>query len=276
MSDSRCARRVREIVLTHCALAHTEGGRTPQVAITSEKTATPPAGFEPATNCLEGSAGRDCQTRGKIIFRFIKPSSFHLTRLLTNSLALHRTSRCARGVRAAHVWFLSLVVVALAGTILFVGPVGTAPGAAAPCEHPAYPKINDAHKRWVHGLYRNPWLPKKAVAKHTRLYRCAPSDAQRRAMAKRWTVAKREVPVDNWQTWLAVGRCEQPGPGRWGIWWSFNGGTYSGGLGFFNQSWLAFRPKGAPFAAGDASWRQQMQAANNLLNSVGWGWGCSG
>ncbi len=154
----------------------------------------------------------------------------------------------------------------------------TAP-AQSGCEHPAYPEINAAHKRWVHRLYYNPWLPKKAVAKHTRLYQCAPSSAQRRAMARRWRIVKhptRGVAVPNYRTWWAVGLCEQPGPGRWGVWWSHKGGTYSGGLGFFNQSWLAFRLPGYPSNAGDATWRQQMMAAQNLWDSVGWGWGCGG
>lgn len=151
--------------------------------------------------------------------------------------------------------------------------------AQAECQHPDFPEINAAHKRWVHRLYHNPWLPKKAVAKHRRLYQCAPTTAQRRAMARRWRIVKhptKGVAVPNYQTWINVGRCEQPGPGKWGIHWSFSGGTYSGGLGFYNQSWSAFKLPGYPANAGDATWRQQMHTANNLWWSVGWGWGCGG
>jgi len=197
-----------------------------------------------------------------------------LTRLLSNSLALYRTSWCARGVREVHLWTLAVVLMSILGTALFFGPVGAAPSAAATCEHPAYPNVNKAHKGWVRGLYKNPWLPKKAVAKHRRLHACAPSEAQKRAMVKRWRAAKRDVPVDNWQLWLAVGRCEQPGPGRWGVNWSFGPATYEGGLGFFASSWDAYKLKGAPHSAAYATWREQMAAANNLWASVGWGWGC--
>lgn len=170
--------------------------------------------------------------------------------------------------------------------VLLVGTLTTGDDPTTPdqpeqpkCQHPNYPAINATHKAWVKRLYKQPYLPKQAVEKHTRLYKCAPTAAQRRAIAKRWRVVKdpiKGVAVPNYQTWINVGRCEQPGPGRWGIWWSYSGGTYSGGLGFYNQSWSAFRLRGYPANAGQATWRQQMHTANNLWWSVGWGWGCSG
>lgn len=77
----------------------------------------------------------------------------------------------------------------------------------------------------------------------------------------------------NWQLWIRVGRCEQPGNGKWGINWSMHG-SFEGGLGFASSSWDAYKPKGYPDSAGDATWRQQMVTANRLWKNAGWGWGC--
>lgn len=175
----------------------------------------------------------------------------------------------------------ALAALALAATLLVSTPAGEeVPTTPEPkCSHPAYPAINAHHKAWVKRLYRQPYLPKSAKRKHWRLFECAPEAKQKRSMAKRWRIVKhptRGVAVPNWQTWVNVGRCEQPGPGRWGVWWSHSGSTYSGGLGFYNASWSAFKLRGYPANAGQATWRQQMHTANNLWWSVGWGWGCSG
>ena len=78
----------------------------------------------------------------------------------------------------------------------------------------------------------------------------------------------------NYALWLKVGRCEQPGNGYQGIAWNTRGPTYEGGLGFASSSWDAYKPKGYPDNAGDATWRQQMVTANRLWHRVGWGWGC--
>jgi len=78
----------------------------------------------------------------------------------------------------------------------------------------------------------------------------------------------------NHELWVKVGQCEQPGKGYRGVQWSHRGPAYQGGLGFAASSWRAFKPKGYPANAGDATWRQQMVVANRLWRSVGWGWGC--
>jgi hypothetical protein len=164
-----------------------------------------------------------------------------------------------------------LAVIAI--TMAIATPVSVPTPVEQPCEIVA---VNQAHKSWVKRLYRNPWLPNKAKAKHRRMMNCA-RPAQAKAMRKRWHEAKDHrtgVPIDNWRIWVAVGRCEQPGPGRWGVNWSFGPATYEGGLGFYASSWDAFKPKGAPSSAAYAGWRQQMRAADNLWASVGWGWGC--
>jgi len=74
--------------------------------------------------------------------------------------------------------------------------------------------------------------------------------------------------------WLRVGACEQPGKGYGGINWQHRGPRHEGGLGFYYGSWDAYKPKGYPDNAGDATWRQQMNVANRLWARAGWGWGC--
>lgn len=91
------------------------------------------------------------------------------------------------------------------------------------------------------------------------------------ASAKSWGS---KTKPKNHDLWLAVGRCEQPGREYGGVRWSHPGPTYQGGLGFYAASWDAFKPKGYPDNAGDATWRQQMIVAQRLYDAVGWGWGC--
>lgn len=86
--------------------------------------------------------------------------------------------------------------------------------------------------------------------------------------------AKQKMP-NRWRTWVAIGRCEQPGPGKWGIYWSHPGPTYQGGLGFYYGTWDAYRPRRFPGNAGDATWRQQMKVANRIYRDYGTSaWGC--
>lgn len=80
-----------------------------------------------------------------------------------------------------------------------------------------------------------------------------------------------------WQTWVKIGRCEQPGSGKWGIYWSHPGPTYGGGLGIYQGTWQAFKPpvKGFPSTPGRATWRQQMWVANRIYARYGTSaWGC--
>lgn len=79
----------------------------------------------------------------------------------------------------------------------------------------------------------------------------------------------------NYSLWIKIGRCEQPGPGYRGIYWSHPGPTYQGGLGFYHGTWDAYKPKGYPADAGQATWRQQMRVANRVAAAVGFtAWGC--
>ena len=79
----------------------------------------------------------------------------------------------------------------------------------------------------------------------------------------------------NWRLWIAMGRCEQPGRGAWGVNWSHTGPTYQGGLGFYYATWQHWKLKGYPSNAGYATWRQQMIVAQRVANSVGYSaWSC--
>ena len=85
---------------------------------------------------------------------------------------------------------------------------------------------------------------------------------------------KKRLPA-NHGLWLRIGRCEQPGSGYGGVNWSHRGPTYQGGLGFWYGTWAAFKVKGMPANAGDATWRQQMWVANRLYARYGVSpWGC--
>ena len=87
-------------------------------------------------------------------------------------------------------------------------------------------------------------------------------------------VAEAKMP-NNWRIWIAMGRCEQPGKGAWGVRWSHTGPTYQGGLGFYYRTWLGWKPKHYPANAGDATWRQQMNVANRVARDVGFSaWSC--
>lgn len=87
-------------------------------------------------------------------------------------------------------------------------------------------------------------------------------------------IAKKRLPARH-DLWIRIGRCEQPGRGYKGIYWSHPGPTYQGGLGFYHGTWDAFKVKGMPDNAGDATWRQQMWVANRLYARYGTSpWGC--
>lgn len=99
---------------------------------------------------------------------------------------------------------------------------------------------------------------------------CASLNCRRRVYLKKHPYPKR------YKTWIAIGRCEQPGPGKFGINWSHPGPTYGGGLGIYIGTWRGFAPKGFPSTPGQATWRQQMTVANRIYARYGGThpWGC--
>lgn len=88
------------------------------------------------------------------------------------------------------------------------------------------------------------------------------------------TKTKRPLPKRH-DLWIRIGRCEQPGSGYKGVYWSHPGPRYQGGLGFYSGTWAAFKEPGMPSNAGQATWRQQMWVANKLYARYGTSpWGC--
>ena len=88
------------------------------------------------------------------------------------------------------------------------------------------------------------------------------------------TQAKKRLPKRH-DLWVRIGRCEQPGSGYKGVYWSHPGPRYQGGLGFYSGTWAAFKEPGMPANAGQATWRQQMWVANKLYARYGTSpWGC--
>ena len=85
-------------------------------------------------------------------------------------------------------------------------------------------------------------------------------------------VMLRHIFVTEYGCHLWLGTLTEKGYG--GVNWSHRGPRYQGGLGFYSGSWDAYKPKGYPDNAGDATWRQQMVTANRLWARAGWGWGC--
>lgn len=81
----------------------------------------------------------------------------------------------------------------------------------------------------------------------------------------------------NWQLWVKMGRCEQPGSGWRGVNWAHKGPTYQGGLGFYYRTWQGWKLPWYPSNAGYATWRQQMRVANRVARDVGFSaWSCWG
>ena len=88
---------------------------------------------------------------------------------------------------------------------------------------------------------------------------------------------EKEAKPKRYKLWIKIGRCEQPGKEKPGnIAWSHPGPRYGGGLGIYQGTWNAFKPKGYPKSPGRASWRQQMEVANRIYRHYGGShpWGC--
>ncbi len=71
----------------------------------------------------------------------------------------------------------------------------------------------------------------------------------------------------HWRTWIKIGRCEQPGNGKYGIAWrNTRNYSYPGGMGFTKLNWISFRPVSAKRipTMNLASIRQQLWAAERI------------
>jgi len=88
---------------------------------------------------------------------------------------------------------------------------------------------------------------------------------------------KRLVP--NYKFFIAIGRCEQPGNGRWGIYWDHPGPTWPGGLGVYAPLWVEDGIVGLDLAASPskATPVEQMIHAQRIIDKYGpYAWGCTG
>lgn len=89
-----------------------------------------------------------------------------------------------------------------------------------------------------------------------------------------------EVLVPNWKVFIALGRCEQPGDGKWGIAWDqTRNSSYPGGLGVFAANWNSEEFGGLDMApsADKATPIQQMIQAQRIINTYNiHAWGCGG
>jgi hypothetical protein len=82
----------------------------------------------------------------------------------------------------------------------------------------------------------------------------------------------------NWRFFVAIGRCEQPGDGKWGINWTHPGPTYPGGLGVFAPLWTEDGIDGTDMAPSPdkATPIQQMLQAQKIIDKYGvYAWGCT-
>lgn len=85
--------------------------------------------------------------------------------------------------------------------------------------------------------------------------------------------------VPNYKFFIAIGRCEQPGDGRWGIYWKHPGPTYPGGLGVFAPLWTEQGIEGTDLAAtpNKATPIEQMIHSQRIIDKYGvYAWGCTG
>ena len=149
----------------------------------------------------------------------------------------------------------------MVGAALMIAPA-IASGKAAPCKaHPAEAspgKVNRATCMAAHKRQR------------TRDRMQFPPNPTRRDVAKR---------VPDWQGFVRLGRCEQPGPSRYGdgVMWQHKGPTWGGGVGLYHRTWHA---AGSPYRlwSGD-KWETILvaDAVRDRFGITAWGaWRCFG
>ena len=149
----------------------------------------------------------------------------------------------------------------MVGAALMIAPA-IASGKAAPCKaHPAEAspgKVNRATCMAAH---------KRQRARDRMQF---PPNPTRRDVAKR---------VPDWQGFVRLGRCEQPGPSRYGdgVMWQHKGPTWGGGVGLYHRTWHA---AGSPYRlwSGD-KWETILvaDAVRDRFGITAWGaWRCFG
>lgn len=107
----------------------------------------------------------------------------------------------------------------------------------------------------------------------------AGAHAERPAPATAKEAFATQILPRNWRFFVAIGRCEQPGDGRWGIDWTHPGPTYPGGLGVYAPLWTEPGIAGTDLApsAPEATPIEQMIQAQRIVDRYGvYAWGCAG
>ncbi len=80
--------------------------------------------------------------------------------------------------------------------------------------------------------------------------------------------------VPDWFGFVRLGRCEQPGSGRWGVAWGHQGPTYGGGTGIFRSTWYT---AGSPYTLWSASIPEEILVADAIRDRFGiTAWGAHG
>ncbi len=126
-------------------------------------------------------------------------------------------------------------------------------------------------------------LPGAAVAKPCQYHVGAAKERCREAVEARDalrfppkpTMADVKKRVPDWWGFVRLGRCEQPGPGKWGVRWSHQGPTWGGGLGIYRGTWYA---AGSPYRLWSGSIPETLLVADAVRDRFGitaWGaWRC--
>jgi hypothetical protein len=89
------------------------------------------------------------------------------------------------------------------------------------------------------------------------------------------TMADVRKRVPDWWGFVRLGRCEQPGDGKWGVAWGNPGPTYGGGTGIYKGTWAA---SGSPYPTFTGSIPAEILTADAVRDRFGitaWGaWRC--
>ncbi len=115
---------------------------------------------------------------------------------------------------------------------------------------------------------RSPWKP------HSKSYWVAELNRWELRHKKCAAILHERARQWNWQAWLPdkwrrIGICET------GLNWQHYNSGYQGAFGFATSSWDAFKNRGYPEDANQATPWQQYQTALNIYNRYGLsGWGC--
>lgn len=86
------------------------------------------------------------------------------------------------------------------------------------------------------------------------------------------TMAEMKKRVPDWYGFVRLGRCEQPGSGKWGVDWGNSGPTYGGGTGIYRGTWAA---SGSPYTVFSSSIAEEILTADAVRDRFGiTAWGC--